>query len=495
MNERIPRLAFSAPRFKGRVKLELKDAETGRVCQTVETDNYVTEALDRLVNNIAGGTGDISTYIMPVATNALGGVMLFDDTLGDDAAVVSFPADKKLIGYGKRDTNTTDALHGSLTSSQATPDGWQTVWTFGPGQAVGVIKSVCLTNAEASPFAGFAGGGHPVKDTNGTDINESNEDAAVIYNDGETIFYAANGTDDGSNGTGVTTITLPIYRQRLPQRAYKVGDSQDQSAAATLHSTITVHVAQPTNTRFDIYRNSHIYAETCFAGTDASGKAWFFTGCNGRYDLTEKHIFYFSIEYDADLDTWTLDSSGFFEIAGETGNAQQGTVDGNYAYFIGALDGNGKHARLLRVSLSALADVESYDLPNGYEFAYKFHFAQFSAASAGGGLYIQVKTEPSAGSYDVYRGLWNETHGFQIEPEPYVTGTSDATYFLKQYTARNWSTLQGFNHSATDGNYIIYHYPGGQQLMNYRGTVANLSEPVVKTSMHTLTVTYNLINA
>ena len=134
--------------IKGHTKIELFNAETGKIEKTYEKDNLVTNAVQYLIaaQNMMGKVMNQSVF--PIATNALGGLMLFNNTLDEDADNIAFPSNAKLVGYGDRDSNTTDSMRGSLNSieSHATDTGYVSVWDFGTAQGNGTIKAIALTN-------------------------------------------------------------------------------------------------------------------------------------------------------------------------------------------------------------------------------------------------------------------------------------------------------------------------------------------------------------
>lgn len=80
MNEKVKNVQFGlSKKIKGHVKIELRDAETGKLKYEEEGDNLVTNALASLVNIIASANKSyLDDLLMPVATRALGGLMMFD---------------------------------------------------------------------------------------------------------------------------------------------------------------------------------------------------------------------------------------------------------------------------------------------------------------------------------------------------------------------------------------------------------------------------------
>lgn len=159
-------------KFKGHVKLTLKDAKTGEVQQVVEGDNIVTNALDDIFNshNYFGCLN--YNALTPIYTKWFGGVLLYEnefpvDEFGNPDAndyFIKKDSYNHLVGHAGPNFNTDtrdDPSRGSPNTylRKFTPDSVTMAWEFGPTQSNGQISSVCLTHADV----GDAGTG---KDSN-----------------------------------------------------------------------------------------------------------------------------------------------------------------------------------------------------------------------------------------------------------------------------------------------------------------------------------------
>ena len=142
--------------MKGHAKIELYNAESGELERVYEEDNLVTNAVKYLLAFMNKINRQPSNEVTPIATNALGGIMLFDETLEEDPDNVEFPSDAHLVGYSDRSLNTGNPMRGSFNSleSGSRDDGYTAVWDFGTSQANGTIKSVALTSnySGADPY-------------------------------------------------------------------------------------------------------------------------------------------------------------------------------------------------------------------------------------------------------------------------------------------------------------------------------------------------------
>ena len=219
--------------IKGHTKIELFDAQTGKRDKVYEKDNLVTNAVEYLIAWQTMMGRAMNESVFPIATNALGGIMLFDSTLEESVENIHFPSDAKLVGYADRGVNTSDTMRGSLNAleSHATDTGYVSVWDFGTSQGNGTIKAVALTNryAGANPFQRQIYGDavcdmNPVNDQehNGRVILVKNGFVYWIKYDGVSVQrvrldpYKVKINDTNYNGRSdsvenVTTLDLPSY--------------------------------------------------------------------------------------------------------------------------------------------------------------------------------------------------------------------------------------------------------------------------------------------
>lgn len=144
-------------KLHGHTKIELTDIHTGEK-KIYEDDNIVTNGIAILVNNIGGvlcndpiysmlGTSDVKSTVLA----ATGGLMLFDDTIEEDAGNIHPPAGVSVVGCGAGISYDGDSLMaGSYSDSESgftneTLTGYKHVWNFSTAQANGTIKCACLT--------------------------------------------------------------------------------------------------------------------------------------------------------------------------------------------------------------------------------------------------------------------------------------------------------------------------------------------------------------
>lgn len=139
--------------IKGTTTIELTDVDTGEVV-TVEDHNFFTNAFSDLCQPILRDHDSmhrtVSLSSSQITTNELlGGLLLFDSPLGENADNYFPPITVNMVGHGSEVTYSgSDLSLGSFnnTMSDTTSAGTRKyVWDFTAEQANGEIASVCLT--------------------------------------------------------------------------------------------------------------------------------------------------------------------------------------------------------------------------------------------------------------------------------------------------------------------------------------------------------------
>ena len=134
--------------LKGHTKIELINADGSK--EVTEHDNMITTAVDHFLKSYRGElppilkiTNNGDSY----AKALFGGIMLFDDTLNDNADDYFIPS-TKITGYASQDAYAgLDVARGSYNESESglQDDGsYKFVWDFTTAQANGKIQSLGL---------------------------------------------------------------------------------------------------------------------------------------------------------------------------------------------------------------------------------------------------------------------------------------------------------------------------------------------------------------
>lgn len=144
--------------LKGKTKVELFDAETGKLVKSVEKHNEITSAYQKLINFIffTGNTND-NIYL----TDAFGGIIMFDSDIPDGAIIQDKTNHCTGIAFYNNIENGADKLGSYNTKESSIDYGKKTatfVYDFTTSQANGVVKSICLCSKSILALNGIQSG-------------------------------------------------------------------------------------------------------------------------------------------------------------------------------------------------------------------------------------------------------------------------------------------------------------------------------------------------
>lgn len=133
--------------LKGKTKVELFDAETGKLVKSVEKHNEITSAYQRLINHLFY-SGDIASARANLfLKDVFGGIIMFDSDVPDGAIVQDKTNHCTGMAFYNQSENNYDKV-GSYNSQESSFDYDKKtatfVYDFSTSQANGVVKSICL---------------------------------------------------------------------------------------------------------------------------------------------------------------------------------------------------------------------------------------------------------------------------------------------------------------------------------------------------------------
>ena len=433
MNDIIKPFDFDlTKKLHGHVRVETRSRWTGRVVDSQEKDNLVTNAVQQLMqqlpwaavsnSNLAFQTPNV--LLSPIPARALGGLLLFDNTLTESATNMDFPSSAKLVGYAGQEADDSDALRGSYNGNESlfVSNGFTTVWDFATSQANGTIASLARTSStffNTSPFFFISGSGNNV---NGYFLLAaySGHTFSNVYLLGydktnNYLYFAptANSTIDGTS-----------YNYNSIYRAKFIFDKLGLIGGIPPVSQISL-VKTLTSSDGNQYAYNFIYDEYANNFLYLSGNTL--------------HIVSAS---DGTHTTKTLGGSGVL------------TVTENY-YWRGP-----SSETVYRITKSNTADVESY--PTGTNLLSYLIPAKNDIIFLYGSRYAVMYPDGTI-----------KMLGSGNSPSGMIRSVGDWFYSLVS--------------NATSNNVFIKN--------TYLGTIANLDSPVTKTSAQTMKITYTLTEA
>ena len=153
--------------LKGITKVELFDADTGILLDSVEESNIVTNAVNNIFNgalnalasfnNNKVGTHNYLDYLFKLpdgynlAKALYGGVLIFSKNIVEDVehCIPTIDEIKSCVGYANLGLTTAGSLFkGSFNESESefTDSTFKFVWDFNSDQCNGDIACICLTS-------------------------------------------------------------------------------------------------------------------------------------------------------------------------------------------------------------------------------------------------------------------------------------------------------------------------------------------------------------
>lgn len=214
--------------IKGHIQIELHNHKTG-FRERIEKDNLVTNAMGKVIGTLVGRGQNASTF-MPISTNLLGGIFLFEDPLTNLVTNIALPTTNTIIGYAGQTLNTSSKDMGSLNELESGPveNGYMNVWDFSTAQANGVISAMSLTNCLVgngslwTPLYTY----YPISST------LDGQFSVVKRDDNDEYYLSTN-----SNGR--------IYKRYIPVNTYSINDVMNNVSSA---SNTGITVGDPSTT-------------------------------------------------------------------------------------------------------------------------------------------------------------------------------------------------------------------------------------------------------
>ena len=466
--------------LKGHTKIILKDVATGRE-EVHEDNNLVTAALNKIINIEMAMNRAPNTDILPIATNALGGLMLFDGTLDESESNIHFPVDAHLVGYGDQNVNTTDKFRGSYNAQESgkTENGYVSTWDFGTSQANGTIKAVARTHKwggqnplrfmKSSIFAGTSSG-----------VPQTDYAWQPIRYDGTYLYLLK-----GDSGTHV----MRLARVKVPRMSFGAADYSDVARTYEVIASWSTEVF--TYTYYNNEQHSIAYEQTVYAddpqmyedGQDGYIYCMWYKVYSRITDFNYD-INYFTIKYSDD----SYDKSDTVHLnSGTSYYTDAGAYSVHYArrYF-----GHVNHGILYRFSNSRkivyaipLNNVASYRAVRVLADDSPDYLANMMRIAPHNGGIFYIVFHYTQTSYFYQNGILYPDGVFvTIE----VEGTGDQNYW--DYLRTNDDDLTVWS-SYYSTEYMTARCDWAS---NYLGTINNLTSPITKTAAQTMKIVYTL---
>lgn len=456
--------------LKGTMKIEMTDVNTGQT-ETVLEQNMVTNALANIFKplGLVKDPGRMYDGFAPYYQKLLGGLLLFDNTIEENADGLYPPANAGLVGcavYGQQN-NTTGKVRGSFNQTESelnlTDRYMKYVYDFQTSQANGTIACVCLTHVN---------GGYTAYGS--TDAVFTSDHPPFVILDGGYLQYVYTdytGAKTGDKYTGYTvgTTELLFVIDLDTDAAYYFRVDSGTKLTITKRRAYLKTVSVLENPR---YKKPLVEEWTLDEGIDVSGRnAYNFDpATNALYvcsaaNYQTKPSETFNI-VKIDFGTWKVTSytmTNTTDVGLSTDGMRYAYVHDGFVY------------------------VKSYNSP--------YHVYKFELTNPANVVQMKengMTTVPGLPEFAVNGRIYYDDNGNDL----YV-GNSATNEFLKMESNRLYSSNRHYCYTPVLRNPMVYFISCGNYttvgfgiLSNYLATINNLSEPVTKTADKTMKVTY-----
>lgn len=491
----------------GHVKIQLKDVHTGKV-EVYERDNMVTNAISKMVNfasSHALGTSPLDVYASHWS-NLLGGLVLFDGALTEEADNIYLPAGVKPVGYGiQGDTNSyTDfpewGIYNTQESDTSQADTKVMVWDFPTSHANKRIASLCLTHRNNGLF----GWGSEAWQNTG---RQNYEHIAL----GTIITQCSKGKQAANDGNyGVVGSNLILTDGSYVDFCIdSVNDVKYMLKVCQDGLSIIKHNLYPE--KFDVFRSSTYYQDCVEETYSAVFSNGYFYHC---YNPDEKMLYFWVLSTGSEVfrtNSLTITINRFdmvnktlttgWKTATLTCNGNyitSGMVVTNTAIYYGATNNNNACIRKYTLSNGNVTDVVS----SGINIIYGMYGNR--AYVLNGLIYVELLKNYGGTSYNNYSGIIDTTDDMvrytNCYGNSYVYNYSgkgikvppiDTTQIVFGSMLDAGTALESvMNLQQSDGNNS--RIGNVTAPVHYLGTIHNFSTPIVKTAARTMKVTYTI---
>lgn len=224
-------------KFSGQTKIQLFDGEN--LVNEIVDENMMTNALNDILNPdrvLVSGEAVEELYenFLPLYKKALGGVLLYEEPIEENADITLAPLTNKCVGHAGDNYGGEVETRGTLNTAETgfiddadRSKGYRFVWDFPTDRANGVISCVCLTSTDGGNN-GFGKG--------------------IDYESDNSARWLADRVDFGSD-TGASGVKLEGVTNGVPIGTY---NGEYVVAETTTGGTLRLHFSKNDDIVFNI---------------------------------------------------------------------------------------------------------------------------------------------------------------------------------------------------------------------------------------------------
>lgn len=436
--------------MKGKATFTLTDARTGKIVKQVTEHNMVTDAARRILNPPAYLLANCFSYstflknVLPLYKNIFGGIALLGNTLEERADNVVPGKDCQFVATAGSAYAGTNVCRGTLNENESyvTENGYHFTWDFGTDKANGTIKCVALTSRS------FGDSGIKAEDKSSYFITDPAPTSSVNMLNTQVIKAL---------GQYIGTF------QKNTLTYYKRDQLTDEL------EFVRIKCIDPSSVKITDSTGLSAYKEPSFSATV---KLPFVTPYTYRYyDPDKKLMFFFS-------SVNTADGASSISYAG--------------------------------------IDMEDLTIKEQGEYALDYPYNRVSSAAFYGGKFfiaasrgVEVYSAPGVVEKNLLQRYNNDTCFYNMDGLLLFCCSDNVYLYVNGGFLPIYSNCSKFPQPSVDVKppYIMLCEPERlcskdttsenaylAMISSYFATINDLSEPIVKTSEHTLKITYDITN-
>ena len=414
----------------GHVCVDLHNTKSG-FTERIQGDNLVTNAVQGILQMTALAPTSITlSNFLPVATNLLGGLMIFDGRLEQSVTNTMFPGDVHYVGGGGDTTPIQSKMIGSYNKKQSHPinnnTGFTTVWDFSTERANGTISSLARTRVKTGNYLG--------EDTANPLYLSTSYEKGLFLEDEEKFLYIGG------------TQKRKIYIDKVP--AY-----WDSPRLKNI---------QQVNTNFNQGGDSWNYS-------NKTGIAYSTTSTNEKTNTIYK--------YDVKKDQMTSFTGGPDMYSPIVLDDKVIYSDGNHGMYVTNLDNLQNTTKIIELE------------PNYHDYGSQ----QTPRPIGNAAIVLGTKDNWTSGYYGTPCLLYPDGSFVLLDNITTYSGGDSAHMSSRHNCQRGITFLDDKGIEFYNINYVSNNQGRCfKAALGFLGTIFNLSEPITKTANQTMKITYTL---
>ena len=458
--------------LKGTMKIELTDVHTGEK-ETVVEHNMITNALTEIFRPLGlnKSPGKFMSSYAPYYQKLLGGILLFDHNIEENANNIYPPAEAQLIGCGAYgvQNNTTGTSRGGFNQTESelnlTNRYMKYVYDFATSQANGTIACVCLTHLNGG-FTSY--GSSDAVFTGSYPLGIQLSDATLQY-----VYTSYTGAVTGDKYSGLTL--------EKTEMLFLIDRGADVAYYFRIDNANTIHILQRRAYLQSVSVLENPYSQKALVDDTTLDEL-----------TTAMSTSYFAYNFDhADKCLYIFSSPSYYLKPNETFLITKINIENFHIQqytMVNTTDVNlNTNGMRFAYAHEGFVYLRTYNSPY---YIYKFEVgnaANVTKIRYSGMTSVNGTPQLAYNGRIYYENAYNELYIVNSATNEAVKPESNRIFSSNNQICYTPMLNEPLNYFCSYGNWTTSDF---MMLANYLATINNLSEPVTKTADKTMKVTY-----